>query len=91
MFQVLLRVLAINVKNLLKFDYRADKRHQVDSQRTGNPQFMHGTNEYNDPQAGEKKTKTIFQSLLFQAIQLLRVWTSQTHPLLANLSVLLLK
>lgn len=73
MFQVLLRVFAINVKNLLKFDYRADKRHQVDSQRTGNPQFTRRTNEYNDPQAGGGGNKTFFQNLLFQPIQLLRV------------------
>lgn len=62
MFQVSLRVFAINVKNLLKFDYRADKRHQVDSQRAGNPQFAHWTNEHNDPQAEKKQFFRTFSS-----------------------------
>lgn len=70
MFQVSLHLFAINVKNLLKIDYRADKRHQVDSQRAGNPQFTHWTSEYSDPQA--KKTP-ILQNLLCQPIQSLIV------------------
>lgn len=68
MFQVSLHLFAINVKNLLKIDYRADKRHQVDSQRAGNPQFTHWTSEYSDPQA--KKNPNFSESSL------------PTHPIL---------
>jgi len=65
MFQVSLHLFAINIKNLLKNDYKAAKRHQVDGQRAGNPQFTHRTSEHSDPQA----TKIpISQNLLCQII-----------------------
>lgn len=81
MFQVSLHLFAINVKNLLKIVYRADKRRQVDSQRAGNPRCTHWTSEYSDPQA---KKPPIFQNLLCQPIQSLIVLSEQIYPLLAH-------